>query len=101
MRALVLGGGGITGIAWELGVVDAWLQGGVDVRTADVATRDFRMDWLFSFVPSPGTVMFAGYGSSLTEPEAFRWIQKTSMDRRLSMREVADAVVAGMPEAKA
>jgi AmiR/NasT family two-component response regulator len=29
----------------------------------------------------------------LTEPEAFRWIQKTSMDRRLTMREVADAVL--------
>lgn len=28
----------------------------------------------------------------MTEPEAFRWIQKTSMDRRLTMREVADAV---------
>lgn len=30
----------------------------------------------------------------ITEPEAFRWIQKASMDRRLSMREVAAAVVA-------
>lgn len=29
----------------------------------------------------------------MTEPEAFRWIQKTSMDRRLSMREVADAII--------
>lgn len=29
----------------------------------------------------------------LSEPEAFRWIQKTSMDRRLSMREVADAIL--------
>ncbi len=29
----------------------------------------------------------------LTEPEAFRWIQKASMDRRLSMREVAQTVV--------
>lgn len=29
----------------------------------------------------------------LAEPEAFRWIQKTSMDRRLSMREVAEAVI--------
>lgn len=29
----------------------------------------------------------------LSEPEAFRWIQKTSMDRRLSMREVAQTVV--------
>jgi AmiR/NasT family two-component response regulator len=33
----------------------------------------------------------------LTEPDAFRWIQKTSMDRRLSMREVADAVLSGIP----
>ena len=29
----------------------------------------------------------------MTEPQAFRWIQKTSMDRRLTMREVADAVI--------
>ena len=29
----------------------------------------------------------------MSEPDAFRWIQKTSMDRRLSMREVADAVI--------
>src|SRR5689334_11210718 len=30
-----------------------------------------------------------------SEAQAFRWIQKTSMDRRLTMRAVADAVVAG------
>ena len=35
----------------------------------------------------------------LSEPEAFRWIQKTAMDRRLGMREVAEAVVAGMDKA--
>jgi response regulator NasT len=29
----------------------------------------------------------------LTEPEAFRWIQKTSMDRRLGMREVAETII--------
>jgi len=29
----------------------------------------------------------------LSEPEAFRWIQKTSMDKRLTMREVATAVI--------
>jgi len=32
----------------------------------------------------------------ISESEAFRWIQKTAMDRRLGMREVADAVVADM-----
>lgn len=30
----------------------------------------------------------------LTEADAFRWIQKAAMDRRLSMREVAEVVVA-------
>lgn len=35
----------------------------------------------------------------ISEAEAFRWIQKTAMDRRLGMREVADAVVAGMDKA--
>ncbi|RJN33120.1 ANTAR domain-containing response regulator [Nesterenkonia natronophila] len=33
---------------------------------------------------------------SLSEAEAFRWIQKTSMDRRLTMREVAETVVEQM-----
>jgi len=32
----------------------------------------------------------------ISEPEAFRWIQKTAMDRRLGMAEVAAAVVSGM-----
>jgi response regulator NasT len=33
----------------------------------------------------------------ISEPDAFRWIQKTAMDRRLSMREVADLVITGLP----
>lgn len=36
----------------------------------------------------------------LDEVEAFRWIQKAAMDRRLGMREVADAVVAGAAQPK-
>jgi response regulator NasT len=35
----------------------------------------------------------------VSEAEAFRWIQKTAMDRRLGMREVADAVINGMDKA--
>ena len=35
----------------------------------------------------------ADYG--LSEPEAFRWIQKTSMDRRMTMGKVAEAVLEG------
>jgi response regulator NasT len=34
---------------------------------------------------------------NLTEPQAFSWIQKAAMDRRLTMKEVAQAVIS--PEA--
>ncbi len=33
----------------------------------------------------------------LSESDAFRWIQKTAMDRRLGMKEVAEAVINGFP----
>ena len=34
----------------------------------------------------------------LTEPDAFRWVQKTAMDRRLGMKDVAEAVIAQFSE---
>jgi response regulator NasT len=34
----------------------------------------------------------------LTEPDAFRWIQKTAMDLRLTMRQVAEGVITHGPE---
>lgn len=40
-------------------------------------------------------------GMDLSEPEAFRWLQKTSMNRRLTMREVADAVIEQMGTSEA
>ena len=33
--------------------------------------NSLRGDFLFSYQPSPGTVLFAGYGSTLADPEAF------------------------------
>jgi len=41
---------------------------------------DFRNDVLFSYKPTPGTVFFFGYGSSLSEPTAFsfRDLRRTS-----------------------
>ncbi len=35
-------------------------------------TNDLRVDWLFSYRPSPGTLVYLGYGSTLTEDEPFR-----------------------------
>jgi len=44
------------------------------------AANGLRTDWLFSYRPSPGTVFFAGYGNSMTEPDplAFRRLRRTS-----------------------
>jgi hypothetical protein len=36
-------------------------------------SNSLRVDWLFSFQPTPGTVFFAGYGSTLAEEQAFRF----------------------------
>lgn len=33
----------------------------------------FRNDWLFSFQPNPGTVVFAGYGSTMSEDSSLRF----------------------------
>ncbi len=42
--------------------------------------RHFRLDWLFSYQPTPGTVVFAGYGNSLDTPGAIRFgrLQRTA-----------------------
>ena len=36
----------------------------------------------------------------MSEPEAFRWIQRTAMDRRTTMKAVAEAVVEGLAAPK-
>jgi hypothetical protein len=36
-----------------------------------VRTRNLQTNALLSNVPSPGTVFYAGYGSTLTAPDAF------------------------------
>jgi response regulator NasT len=38
---------------------------------------------------------------NMSEPEAFRWIQRTAMDRRTTMKAVAEAVVDGLAAPKA
>ncbi len=37
------------------------------------ASNDLQLDWLFSYQPNPGTVLFAGYGSTLADERAFRF----------------------------
>lgn len=49
------------------------MSDGIVKESTRQTTRDIRIDWLVSFVPTPGTVIFAGYGASLYEPDAFRF----------------------------
>jgi hypothetical protein len=56
---------------------DPILVGGIPQDA--VTATDFRNDVLFSYKPTPGTVLFVGYGSSLSEldPFSFRNLQRT------------------------
>jgi two-component system, response regulator PdtaR len=57
---------------------------------AEVADLALRLETR-KLVDRAKSVLQTRYG--LTEPAAFRWIQKTSMDRRMSMQAVAQAVI--------
>ena len=57
---------------------------------AEVADLHDRLETRKIIDRAKGILMAA---LSLTEPEAFSWIQKAAMDRRLTMKEVAQAVI--------
>ncbi|MBT2385049.1 ANTAR domain-containing response regulator [Streptomyces sp. ISL-11] len=63
----------------------------------EVADLSLRLETR-KLVDRAKSVLQTQYG--LTEPAAFRWIQKTSMDRRLSMQQVAEAVIEDAEEKK-
>ena len=35
--------------------------------TTDSESDEFRMDWLFSYRPNPGTLLYLGYGSTMDD----------------------------------
>jgi two-component system, response regulator PdtaR len=59
---------------------------------AEVSTLEERLETRKAVDRAKGLLQAA---RGWSEPEAFRFIQKTSMDRRMTMRAVADAVIAG------
>lgn len=46
---------------------------GLYSRATGFTRNSFRNDWLFSYQPTPGTVIFAGYGSTTREPNALKF----------------------------
>jgi len=63
----------------------------------EVATLGERLETRKSVERAKGMLMSA-YG--MTEPQSFRWIQRTAMDHRMSMREVAERIIAEAPGAQ-
>jgi two-component system, response regulator PdtaR len=58
---------------------------------AEVASLSERLETR-KLVERAKAEMMAKY--SMTEPQAFKWIQRTAMDHRLTMREVANRILA-------
>jgi AmiR/NasT family two-component response regulator len=59
---------------------------------AEVSTLEDRLETRKAVDRAKGLLQTA---RGWSEPEAFRFIQKTSMDRRMTMRAVAEAVIGG------
>ena len=57
---------------------------------AEVANLHERLETRKIIDRAKGMLMQA---LKLSEPEAFSWIQRTAMDRRMSMKDVASAVI--------
>jgi hypothetical protein len=47
--------------------------GGTLVRAVASSHNRLELEWLFSYLPTPGTVIYLGYGSLLREPDPFRF----------------------------
>jgi two-component system, response regulator PdtaR len=58
---------------------------------SEVAELTERLETRKAVERAKGALMSA-YG--MTEPQAFKWIQRTAMDHRMAMREVADRIIA-------
>lgn len=66
-RALILGGGGITGIAWELGIIAALAEAGVDLTSADLVVGTSAGSVVGAELLS-GTPPDALYAAQLVDP---------------------------------
>jgi response regulator NasT len=66
----------------------------VVVLEAEVASLHERLETRKAVERAKSMLMTA---YNMTEPQAFKWIQRTAMDHRMTMREVADRILAESP----
>lgn len=91
-RALVLGGGGVAGIAWELGILMGLYDAGVDVRGADVIIGTSAGSVVGAQITS-GTDLESLYASQLTPVEQSKEL-KVAFDP-IKMMEAFSQAIAG------
>jgi response regulator NasT len=63
----------------------------IAILESEVASLTDRLETRKAVERAKGALM-AQY--EMTEPQAFKWIQRTAMDHRMTMREVADRIIA-------
>jgi len=67
----------------------------ISALEAEVATLAERLETRKVVERAKGRLMTV---FAMTEPQAFRWIQRTAMDHRMTMREVAERILAETPD---
>ena len=94
-RALVLGGGGVTGVAWEIGVIAGLAEAGVELAAAELVVGTSAGSVVGAQLRS-GAALEQLYARQLAEPGAeevaaslpiplllrYAWIMLTSRDQR-------------------
>ncbi len=113
-RALVLGGGGVTGVAWELGVIAGLAEAGIELAAAELVVGTSAGSVVGAQLRS-GAALEQLYARQLAEPGAeevaaslpiplllrYAWIMLTSRDQRKAGARFGRLALAAdtMPEA--
>src|SRR5436853_3015942 len=98
-RALILGGGGVAGVAWELGILMGLYDAGVDVRGADVIVGTSAGSVVGAQISS-GANLESLFASQLTPVEQSKE-RKVAFDLSQMMEAFSQAVAGAGPDLKA
>jgi NTE family protein len=98
-RALVLGGGGVAGVAWELGILTGLHDAGVDVRGADVIIGTSAGSVVGAQITS-GTDLESLFASQLTPAEQSKE-RRVAFDPVQMMEAFSQAIAGAGPDLKA
>jgi NTE family protein len=98
-RALVLGGGGVAGVAWELGILMGLHDAGVDVRGADVIIGTSAGSVVGAQITS-GTDLESLFTSQLIPAEQSKE-RKVAFDTVQMMEAFSQAIAGAGPDLKA